>query len=75
MAPELAIAFDVPSLDEALALDARLGEGPEYAKVGLQLFAAAGPGNVQRPEKRLSRSGSVQEAKRCADTLPHVRAV
>jgi len=40
---EIAIAFDVPTLDQALALDERLGQGPEYAKVGLELFAAAGP--------------------------------
>src|SRR5439155_16328657 len=52
MAPELAIAFDVPSLDEALALDARLGEGPEYAKVGLQLFAVAGPEAVRALARR-----------------------
>jgi orotidine-5'-phosphate decarboxylase len=44
---ELAIAFDVPTLDAALALDAALGEGPEYAKVGLQLFTAAGPEAVR----------------------------
>jgi orotidine-5'-phosphate decarboxylase len=41
--PEFAIAFDVPTLDAALALDTRLGEGPEYAKLGLELFVAAGP--------------------------------
>ena len=45
--PELAVAFDVASLDEALALDARLGVGPELAKVGLELFAAAGPDAVR----------------------------
>jgi len=44
---EIAIAFDVPTLDEALALDRRLGEGPELAKVGLQLFTAAGPEAVR----------------------------
>jgi len=44
---ELAIAFDVPTLAHALELDARLGEGPEYAKVGLELFAAAGPEAVR----------------------------
>ena len=44
---ELAVAFDVATLDEALALDRRLGEGPELAKVGLQLFAAAGPDAVR----------------------------
>jgi orotidine-5'-phosphate decarboxylase len=41
--PEIAIAFDVASLEDALALDAKLGAGPEYAKVGLELFIAAGP--------------------------------
>lgn len=40
---EIAIAYDVPGLQEALELDARLGEGPELAKVGLELFTAAGP--------------------------------
>ena len=44
---EIAIAFDVPDLDAALALDERLGAGPEYAKVGLELFAAAGPEAVR----------------------------
>jgi len=42
-APEFAIAFDVSTLEAALALDERLGAGPELAKVGLELFAAAGP--------------------------------
>jgi len=42
-APDIAIAFDVPTLDAALALDERLGRGPEYAKLGLELFVAAGP--------------------------------
>jgi orotidine-5'-phosphate decarboxylase len=41
--PEFAIAFDVPTLEAALALDAKLGAGAELAKVGLELFAAAGP--------------------------------
>jgi len=45
--PEFAIAFDVSSLDAALALDAKLGQGPELAKVGLELFAAAGPEAVR----------------------------
>lgn len=43
---EIAVAFDVSTLEEALALDDRLGRGPEYAKVGLELFAAAGPAAV-----------------------------
>lgn len=49
---EIAIAFDVPTLDRALALDAALGEGPELAKVGLQLFTAAGPAAVTRLRAR-----------------------
>lgn len=40
---EIAVAYDVPTLDRALALDDRLGPGPEYAKIGLELFTAAGP--------------------------------
>jgi orotidine-5'-phosphate decarboxylase len=46
-APEFAIAFDVPTLEAALALDSKLGAGPELAKVGLELFAAAGPEAVR----------------------------
>ena len=49
---DLAIAFDVETLDEALALDRRLGEGPELAKVGLQLFTAAGPDAVRKLRER-----------------------
>ena len=41
--PNFASAFDVPTLEAALALDQRLGAGPELAKIGLELFAAAGP--------------------------------
>ena len=48
----LAVAFDVPTLEAALALDTRLGEGPEYAKVGLQLFTAAGPEAVRALKAR-----------------------
>ena len=50
--PEIAIAFDVPSLDRALALDQQLGEGPEMAKVGLELFTAAGPEVVRELKAR-----------------------
>jgi orotidine-5'-phosphate decarboxylase len=46
-APELAIAFDVVDLDAALALDRAIGEGPELAKIGLELFAAEGPQAVR----------------------------
>lgn len=52
MTTEIAVAFDVGTLDEALALDARLGDGPELAKVGLQLFTAAGPGAVRKLRER-----------------------
>jgi len=51
-APEFAIAFDVATLEAALALDARLGAGPELAKVGLELFAAAGPAAVRALAER-----------------------
>jgi orotidine-5'-phosphate decarboxylase len=44
---EIAIAYDVGSLAEAVALDERLGAGPEIAKVGLELFTHAGPGAVE----------------------------
>ena len=44
---DIAIAFDVASLEGALALDERLGTGPELAKVGLELFTAAGPDVVR----------------------------
>jgi orotidine-5'-phosphate decarboxylase len=43
---EIAIAYDVATLDQAIALDERLGHGPEIAKVGLELFASAGPDAV-----------------------------
>lgn len=45
--PEFAIAFDVSTLEAALALDAKLGAGPELAKIGLELFAAEGPAAVK----------------------------
>jgi orotidine-5'-phosphate decarboxylase len=51
-APEFAIAFDVSTLRDALALHERLGEGPEYAKVGLELFAAEGPAAVRELKAR-----------------------
>jgi orotidine-5'-phosphate decarboxylase len=51
-APEFAIAFDVSTLAEALALNARLGEGPEYAKIGLELFASEGPAAVRELKSR-----------------------
>lgn len=49
---EIAIAFDVSTLGDALALDEALGEGPEYAKVGLQLFTAEGPAAVRALRER-----------------------
>ena len=51
-APEFAIAFDVPTLADALALDARLGEGDEIAKLGLELFVAEGPPAVRALKER-----------------------
>jgi len=51
-APEFAIAFDVPTLEAALALDSKLGAGAELAKVGLELFAAAGPEAVRALKSR-----------------------
>ena len=48
----IAVAFDVPGLDQALALDERLGPGDEYAKVGLELFTAAGPEVVRQLKAR-----------------------
>ena len=51
-APEFAIAFDVSTLEAALALDERLGQGPEFAKVGLELFAACGPEAVRAIKSR-----------------------
>jgi orotidine-5'-phosphate decarboxylase len=50
--PDFAIAFDVPTLAEALALDARLGAGDEFAKLGLELFAAEGPAVVREFKAR-----------------------
>lgn len=50
--PEFAIAYDVATLADALALDARIGEGPEYAKIGLELFAAEGPAAVRAIRER-----------------------
>ncbi|TMQ72521.1 MAG: orotidine-5'-phosphate decarboxylase [Candidatus Eisenbacteria bacterium] len=50
--PEIAIAFDVPNLERALALDETLGPGPELAKVGLELFTAAGPDVVRALRER-----------------------
>ena len=51
-APEFAIAFDVSTLEAALALDERLGRGPEFAKVGLELFTACGPEAVRALKSR-----------------------
>ena len=50
--PEIAIAYDVATLEAALALDTRLGPGPELAKVGLELFVAAGPEALQALRRR-----------------------
>ena len=49
---EFAIAFDVPTLRAAIELHERLGEGSEFAKVGLELFAAEGPAAVRELKSR-----------------------
>ena len=48
----LAVAYDVETLEQALELDHRLGPGPELAKIGLQLFTAAGPAAVRALRER-----------------------
>lgn len=45
-AARLAVAIDVPDLDDALALVRRLGGAVDVVKVGLELFSAAGPAAV-----------------------------
>jgi orotidine-5'-phosphate decarboxylase len=50
--PAIAIAFDVESVERALELDRRLGEGPEHAKIGLELFTSAGPDAVRALARR-----------------------
>lgn len=52
MAADFAVAFDVSTMPEALALNDRLGEGPEFAKLGLELFAAEGPAVVREFKAR-----------------------
>ena len=49
---EIAVAYDVPDLARALALDDALGPGPEYAKIGLELFTAEGPEAVRALKSR-----------------------
>ena len=49
---EIAVAYDVGTLEQALELDHKLGEGPEIAKVGLELFTAAGPEAVRALRER-----------------------
>ncbi len=49
---DFAVAFDVATLPEALALNDALGEGPEFAKLGLELFAAEGPAVVREFKAR-----------------------
>ena len=41
------VALDVPELEDAIALLARLGDAVGYYKVGLELFTAAGPAAVR----------------------------
>jgi orotidine-5'-phosphate decarboxylase len=46
--PRLVAALDLPTADEALALVGRLEGLPLWLKVGMELFAAAGPDLVRR---------------------------
>jgi orotidine-5'-phosphate decarboxylase len=50
--PDFAIAFDVPNLNAALALNEKLGEGDEFAKLGLELFVSEGPAVVREFKAR-----------------------
>ena len=45
-APQPIVALDVPTLREAQALVQRLGDAPDFYKVGLQLFTREGPAVV-----------------------------
>ena len=45
----LAIVLDVPSLDEALELAGEVAPWFGVAKVGLELYSAAGPGGDRSP--------------------------
>lgn len=47
MTSRIVVALDVPSQEEALALTERIGPRCSHYKVGLELFAAAGPGVVR----------------------------
>src|SRR4051794_22849021 len=46
--PRLALALDVPDLDEASTLAKRFDEWFGVAKIGLELFSAAGPAAIER---------------------------
>jgi orotidine-5'-phosphate decarboxylase len=46
--PRLALALDMPNLDDAATLAKRLDEWFTVAKVGLELYGAAGPAAVER---------------------------
>ena len=39
----LILALDVPSADEAVRLMRLVGDGVRFVKIGLELYAAAGP--------------------------------
>ncbi|MCU1426953.1 MAG: putative orotidine 5-phosphate decarboxylase [Actinomycetia bacterium] len=44
----LAVALDVPDLDEASLMAKRVRDSVEIAKIGLELYSAAGPAAVER---------------------------
>ena len=54
----LAIALDVPSLDEALALAREVAPWFGVAKMGLELYSAAGPAAVGVPQRRWACASS-----------------
>jgi orotidine-5'-phosphate decarboxylase len=49
--PRLALALDVPDLDDAATLAKRLDEWFGVAKIGLELFSAAGPAAIERMQQ------------------------
>jgi orotidine-5'-phosphate decarboxylase len=50
--PEVIVALDVASRERALALVGRLGDGPGFYKVGLELFTREGPAIVHDLKER-----------------------
>lgn len=53
--PEVAIALDFPGRDSALEMVERLEDGPDFFKVGLELFTREGPDMVRELRRRGAR--------------------